>query len=682
VGGLDGVQGPDGPGALATLGGLALVVLLVGAPGWAAGRRLGARGDLFARVLWGVATVSLVGLALAYVGRFTLPALLAGVGAATLLLALAGRAPEDGHGAAGGGSGRALAAAAGLLMVLWCWPPFETVLGGSDSTMYVNAGIHLARTGALAVEGEAARLLGEETARGLFPSIGALGSGPFIRLPGGLLSDRLTDDRALPAFFPLLPIWTGVGALAWGERGAPAIAPLAAGLAVWAVTLFAVETVGPVAGLATALLLMVNFALWWFGRFLMPEPLACALVWGALVLLARGLGGSAGLMLGLATAARAETLPFALAAVVPWALWTRPRPRLLPFAAGFVPPAVLAVASLVALPSHHLAYLRNDLGLAVARAVTRAPVATGTVVVAAGVLVLAAAGVLAALRRGARGARVARAGAVLGLALAVALYVVVGGAIQPARSLAWLAAYCSWPLLALAAAGAVVLWRDHDETVRLALLLCAIVTVVFVLNPRVAAFHPWAIRRFVPIVIPGLVLGAAAAVTALAGSRLRHRGAIAALTLAALVVLEVSPVAEVRGRRFFARGFQTVGEIAEMMPRDALVVVDSRLADVQLQVPLWLAYGRESVVMGQTANWRATMYAFSASGRPTYWINHHLGEPPALRGLRFERVVPDSEVKLLLPDAPADGPPSRMLGHRFPLRVYRVHRVDPPPAGR
>jgi hypothetical protein len=667
-------------GALTALPGLAFVALLVWLPGWTVGRRV-AGTDGFARVLWGVSTLSVVGLVLARLESFSPATLAAGVGIASVVLALRGGAPEARDrplmGAPSGRTGRRIAAAAGLATVLWCWPPFETVLGASDSTMYVNAGIHLARSGSLFVRGTAASLLGEQTATVIFPSVRADGAGPFIRLPGGLLAAHRSDEVMVPAFFPLLPVWTAVATLAGGQEAAPAVAPLAAGLAVWAVTLFVAETAGATAAVAAGLLLLANFAFWWFGRFTMPEPLACAFLWGGLVMLRRRLYVTAGTMFGLASLARAETLLFVIGATAMWAVWTRPgRTRLVGLALGFVPLALLAVAGLVVLPNHHLAYLWNDLTLGVWRVWTDSSAGAAALLPAIALIgLLVGAGLLFSLRGGSSSDRTLRVLSVLALALASGLYLFAGGGSDPIRSLQWLGAYCSWPVLAFAVAGTWVLWRDGDETAHLALILCGIALLVFAINPRVAGFHPWAIRRFVPVVIPGLIVGAAVAVAAVA-ERVRGRRALAAaLTLAALVLLEVRPVLAVRDRTYYAGGFDVVERVAEAMPTDAIAVVDSLIADVQIQVPVWLARGRETVMMrGATVTWRAAMYALAASGRPIYWLNHHLGEPPPLPGLRFEIVPPAQEIRLLLPDAPPNGPPVRMIAHRFPLRIYRVIR--------
>jgi hypothetical protein len=205
---------------------------------------------------------------------------------------------------------------------------------------------------------------------------------------------------------------------------------------------------------------------------------------------------------------------------------------------------------------------------------------------------------------------------------------------------------------------------------------CGLVAVVFVINPRVAPYHPWAIRRFLPIVIPGIiVLGAAAIASLAAGSRRAYRAA-AVLTLLAVALLEVQPVHAVRERRYFVGGFRSAETLAEMLPLDAVAVMESSLADAQIQVPLWLMYDRETLMMASgSANWRAALYALTRTGRPVYWIDVRRALPPRVPGLAFEHARPSLEIALLLPNAAPDTPPALTIGRRYPLEIYRVMRT-------
>ncbi|MEO7437385.1 MAG: hypothetical protein ABI080_18050, partial [Candidatus Binatia bacterium] len=339
-----------------------LALLLIS--GFALARAGGRRPDAFDAVWCGLALVSLVGTLLARAGHFSLLTIGATTGCVTAVGFVIGR----GRAIAAAGTGvsriRACAALSGIAAALWAAPPYETFMAGADSTMYVNAGVHLARTGSYEVAGTIAPLLPPALAQAVFASVGARDQGPYIRLPGGLLMTRRDAATAAPAFFPLVSTWTGILTAIGGPAFAPTVAPLAMGLAVWALTLFAGETFGLASAAITGLVFVANFAVWWFGRFTMAEPLTIAFIWGGFVFLGRGAPGAAGIMLALASLARAETLVFAVTALAWWAAWVPVRPRDLGLlAGGLVMTGLIAAMSVVGMPNHHLAYLWNDVSM-------------------------------------------------------------------------------------------------------------------------------------------------------------------------------------------------------------------------------------------------------------------------------------------------------------------------------
>jgi hypothetical protein len=671
----------------AALAAVTLAWLLVEPPGWALARLAGLRADRFTRIWAGIVVTSVLGLGLARAGWFSLPALLVGLGG-LVVLGAAAAPPARGSTPPRAGVPRGcgvVAVLAALGVLAWSFPPYDTTIAAADSTMYVSAGVHLARTGSLSVADDVVPLLPREAATVLFTSLGFLNRGPFVRLPGGLLMSTLEAPRAVPAFFPLLPVWTGILTLGGGPAAAPLAAPLFSALGVSAIVLLTGEVFGLLAAVSAGLALLANFALWWFARFTMPEPLALAAAWAGFALLRRAdaagdrrLAALAGAVLGLAGLARTEMFLFVGAAMVlAWA-WHRGPAAMAEVGGGFLALVVVALLNGESSPSHHLTYLRNDLALNVAGAYFGATSAglLGVAGVAAVLILvlLVVLGLVAALRGRRRGIGsmrgLVRFAGPLALLVALAVYVRVGGDFLPWRDLGWLAAYCSWPLLALAAAGAPLVWRRDGFAVRVAAWAAAIAAVVFLLNPRVAAYQPWAIRRFLPLVIPAAAVAGGAALAWIAERRSR----LVALALLGLVVgLEVRPVLGVRGLGYYDGDLATVERLAARIPANAIVGIDSSIADIQLQVPLWLVTGRESLMLNEGGQrWQSVMRGLLGSGRPVMWISSGREPPRNVGDVEIQVLEPDLDVTVRLPDAPADTPPTSRVNRLVPLRLYAV----------
>lgn len=653
-------------------------------------------GDVFAALWWGLAAMSIVGMLLARVGWFSLATLSLGIAGMTVLAAplawwRARHDPEPVVQPLAARRARRLAGIAALMALAWVWPPFETFMAAADSTMYVDAGVHLAQTGTYDVPTTVAPMLPDDLAEALFASVGVLGQGPYVRLPGGLLMRTRDADHATPAFFPLLPVWAGTLTAVGGAALAPAVAPIGTALAVWALALFAAECLGIAEAAVTALVFLGNFAVWWFGRFSMSEPLTVAFVWGGLVFLRRGSPFAAGLMLGIGGVARAETLIFVVAALAWWSTWRAVHRRdVVAVTAGVALAGSLAAVGLFRSPNHQVAYLLNDFAFASYQVASRIPFRAfpalwdGRVFCALALLPMLPLSV--AIGAAGCGAPVLRTTArtllALGTVLATMLYLRLGGRPEPLRHLGWIAGSLSYPGLVLAVAGGVRVWRHGGTAARLGVVLVVLVAALFVPSPRVSTYQPWAMRRFLPVVLPGLALG----VGACAGLALKSgRRSVQAAGVALVVVvvgLQVRPILAARHAGYFAGSLTNVRKIADAVPDDAVIVIDGQLADLQMQVPLWLVFGRETAMAsGGGPAWRALLGAVAARHRPIVWIQNRYAPSPTASGFEFTPILAEADFSIDLPDSPADTPPTFVMRKVVPLAVYGVAVGSGPMSG-
>jgi hypothetical protein len=626
---------------------------------------------------------TLVGLALAAAGVFSLPrmALLGGI--ATLLgYLLVARVRDEEPGA---GVRTGLGPAAFALALCLYWPPFETHFAASDSTAYTAAGVHLARSHRLwkldTFGDELGPLL---RARLFFSVLGHPWKPPYARMPGGLVIDTPQSNVVRPSFFPAPVVWAALSADALGARRAGAFAPLFAALAVWAFWHFARRRLSAVpAALATALVAL-NAACYWAGRFPLAEPLAWFFLWAGLVALDAyeedGFAADArlaGAMLGAAGLVRLEYLAFVAAALSLRYLLRSTiasRPLTPGFAAGLGALGLAAVAEVELLPGSYVSPIRDAVdGLrypflvwwdATSRAVTIATIAAA-LAAALGAAVFA----------------VRRIGSPRLLALAT-LAAVVGGYVLTShsttmRSLLWLWNYVGPFTLIAGAAGAMLVWRERHALPGdgFFVVLALLVTALLVFSPHVYPAMPWASRRYVPLVIPALLVFAVSAVV-----KLRARSSTAAILAGAALVASVALPARATWRLPSYEGtYDELHRLAEQLPRNGTLLIDNRLIGLLLATPLWLGFDLNTlpVDMSTVEGRRYTAAAvYSVRERGPVFVLKPSRSPTEPLPLVRSRPLKDFEIEIALPEQTA-GPPRRL--ERY-VELVSLFALEPFPA--
>jgi hypothetical protein len=158
----------------------------------------------------------------------------------------------------------------------------------------------------------------------------------------------------------------------------------------------------------------------------------------------------------------------------------------------------------------------------------------------------------------------------------------LGLAVDPQRSyeeatLNWLAAYYGWPVVASGAIG--LAWLTHRAIARPHLRLLPVVlmvlTVATVYLNRTGIFpdHIWAVRRFVPVVVPGLLLGTAVCLARLA--RIGRVGAVgAAAAWLGIVVSTAAVSAPLAGEAEHVGELRQIRTVCARLGPDAALLLD------------------------------------------------------------------------------------------------------------
>ncbi len=517
-------------------------------------------------------------------------------------------------------AGAALAVASSLLAAIL--PPLDTTVAGSDSSIYLAAAQHLARTGRLTHHDALVAGMTVEERKALFRNrFERDHTGPHARFPGGVSLASPDGDTVSFYFFHLFPVWLAVGLK---TAGAPLYLRLMSLFAcLGAASLFLVGR--RIGGASLAVLAcVVHLSFYpqaYFSRFPSSELLAQALFLAGLASLVGGpeeeVGADgrhahlAGWLWGAFCLCRVDALPFlalglAAASLLPARAGLRARDWLVPMATT----AVFACAALLHQLSTGIHYVGAlPLGLmpaAVGAAVAREPWLVGAA------LALVAAAVALLAREAAscpHGQRLRVGVRVVGLLASAAVLGVFLRRLDPdlvSRHVRWMASYTTPALLLLLAVGVALalslgLRGEGGRGIAVGLAFFGGPALCYVIDPMVLPLQPWAMRRFVPMVFPLLFLLALAGWQAGARRACGRRTDLAGAAFAAfgLVVAGtfLRPTAGLAGKPSGHEAQRQLVALARAFPPGGLIVLPDASADLHLQLPLEYAHGRDVLVL-------------------------------------------------------------------------------------
>ncbi len=206
--------------------------------------------------------------------------------------------------------------------------PAEYVVGGGDAGVYVNWAADIARNGALLPSDPLTAQLPIEHYDGFLRAQPPTTETDYLRFPGFYLSET-EPGQLIPQFYPLQAISLAVAYSIAGVWGALFMTPLWGVLGVWAFYLFARLFLRWPLALLTSLLLLVTPLQLYFARYPTAELLTQYLIWSGLWGFTRYTtsaqlrplwGGVAGLAIGMVFLARIDALPVLLLPTA-WAIY-------------------------------------------------------------------------------------------------------------------------------------------------------------------------------------------------------------------------------------------------------------------------------------------------------------------------------------------------------------------------
>jgi hypothetical protein len=598
--------------------------------------------------------------------------------------------------------------------------PTEYLVGGRDPGVYVAAMGMIARTGGIAYTDPAVRAIPPEDVALFYrnPDARKRDAPDFTwaRFAGFPLENP-RSGRVFPEFFHLFPAFGAYLFQSMGVKGALATPPVFGVLGTLGVFFVLRRLFGAAPALLGALLLATNVVQVWFARYPVSEPMSQYLVFLALVAFLhwdeRGdaaWGALAGAALGLTFLVRIDNVlllaPVALYLLVRRAHHDLPWRR----AASFlIPLLLLAVHAAV----HGALFSRKYLENVISRPYWSQPawvwisgvLAVGALLVlvhrrseaavrmlethgvtlrnaAAGALVLAFAYAyllrpLLSAWAGADGNDEAdkQTGALFAGLRALGFHRLAAHDAQALVRLGWFVT----PLaLVLALLGLLVVLREFRLRHLLPLSAALASAHIYHYKIRIHNDYFFALRRYVPIVLPFVLGLAALALVRLAARGRWHRAAAAVLTLVLFgaFLRDTLPLARYRDWNGAVR---FVNDVARRFGPDDLLVFEQPKSIHLLSAPLWAVHGLAVLELARFQPDPVRLQHFAADARKHYrnvYFVHTAHSGSDLCGVFLERVEPFAFGTFEWERAYTRKP----RGPEFRSFAFTVSRVVPPEA--
>ncbi len=478
------------------------------------------------------------------------------------------------------------------------FPPFEYILGGRDPGIYVNAGFHLARDGNLEYTDPVVESIPEE-ARPLFFPDKVLPPWSYLRFQGFRLESPATA-RVVPHGLHLYPVWIGTASALYQMKSGLYATPFFALMAVSGFFLAFRRLFGLEVAAWAALLLTVFQIQVWFARFPNSE-IVVELLYATTLLLFYFMeeqrltlaGALAGIALGSTFLARVETMLF-LVPVAAYLGWKRVRRELgRPELAFLVALALVALHAAIHARTFAWPYVSSILGRHYWSFI-------GDHLLLVAVLGAVAFGILdrVAMRLPPRifvvfdSLRVRLGLAVLLFLLALYAYFIRpvwhGARTAPHDAEAFLRmGWYLYPVgLALTIAGAMVLLVRARKTQAFFLLVALTFSLFFFYKVRVWHDHYFAMRRFVPVILPSFFAAIAVFLESLRSGRNRLASWGPRLLASVLVVVYLTDGHRLWKHNEFHGSLAFVTDLARHIGDDDIVLFPHQEGLHLLELPL------------------------------------------------------------------------------------------------
>ena len=639
------------------------------------------------------------------------------------------------------------------LTVILSPQPYEYINGGRDHGLYVNTGIHIARTGGIfiydselaAVPSESKHLLinpAVTNERSLLPATWSQGR----RLPGGMTIRDLERGIVTPQSFHLYPVWIAIFAAIGGTSFALMTTIVMSILGIFSVYIAVARLFKQPIGLLTSFLLTISLAQVWYTRTPSAEILLQPLFWSGLFTFTLMLTTNdryaailAGLSFGLMHLTKIDTV-FVFIVIVIFLLyrWFRnqfPRTYLyfvIPYAFLSLQATLHAffIATIYFLEQMTRVLLPEPISQAVIKAATgyNYPVDILRRLLSQNILfifiTLLSFGILLCIAQRFRSTigekltfvehnayqgKVVVSFIFVMLVMGIHLSPIIQTwlAISPVPQIApffqimdgpvhsqqfvtftkWyltpLGAFLAFVGLVQVASDRSIMANNQIKSTSTFVWLLLIINILpfFILGSGTYPDHFWAIRRYVPIVLPALIMFTAYMLWHLMPKN-RQTWAKGLLPMGLAGMLLIGHEQSLRPFLKFADYggmIDQTEQIAESFPEDAVLLFENTFATGRVAAPLWQVFGRTVFLLEEGAIADPEMIPaieyWQENGRDVFWLGNGSDSPTL-----YENIVADYEGQrtwlLSWAERPADYLPMRTGLFLSTIDVHRLVSAD------
>ena len=221
------------------------------------------------------------------------------------------------------------------------------------------------------------------------------------------------------------------------------------------------------------------------------------------------------------------------------------------------------------------------------------------------------------------------------------------------------------------------------------IMVVALTASAFVLyDPHVIRDTIWASRRYVVAAVPAAII-----LAGLAAHRFGQRSALAGALVWALLISSVvagrpalsggtswqaSPAPKLWNEPFYRGTYDQLGELAELLSADSVLLIDERLARYILGTPLWLIHDRPSVpVLTRSKRGRnavAWLVRLLDQERELFLVKPTLGANNETIPFVKSRLTSTLTLQTLRPER-TEGWPEQGIRYTMPISLFRLEPV-------